>query len=42
MFYPDLQDERFTSSNYALYHQRYSTNTFPAVVVGATVPDVGP
>ena len=27
-FYPDLQDERFVSS-YALYHQRYSTNTFP-------------
>ena len=27
-FYPDLQDERF-ESNYALYHQRYSTNTFP-------------
>ncbi len=27
-FYPDLADERFTSS-FALYHQRYSTNTFP-------------
>ncbi|MDQ2094294.1 glutamate synthase large subunit [Rhodalgimonas zhirmunskyi] len=27
-FYPDLLDERF-ESNYALYHQRYSTNTFP-------------
>jgi glutamate synthase (NADPH/NADH) large chain len=27
-FYPDLRDERFTSS-VALYHQRYSTNTFP-------------
>ena len=27
-FYPDLQDERFTSS-VAIYHQRYSTNTFP-------------
>lgn len=27
-FYPDLQDERFVS-RYALYHQRYSTNTFP-------------
>ena len=27
-FYPDLADERFTS-NYAIYHQRYSTNTFP-------------
>ncbi len=27
-FYPDLQDERFTSA-FALYHQRYSTNTFP-------------
>ncbi len=28
VFYPDLQDERFISS-YAVYHQRYSTNTFP-------------
>ena len=27
-FYPDLQDERFESA-FALYHQRYSTNTFP-------------
>ncbi|WP_372800062.1 glutamate synthase large subunit [Paracoccus seriniphilus] len=27
-FYPDLKDERFESS-FALYHQRYSTNTFP-------------
>ena len=27
-FYPDLQDERFISS-VAVYHQRYSTNTFP-------------
>ncbi len=27
-FYPDLQDERFVSA-FALYHQRYSTNTFP-------------
>ena len=27
-FYPDLQDERFTSRA-ALYHARYSTNTFP-------------
>jgi glutamate synthase (NADPH/NADH) large chain len=27
-FYPDLLDERFTS-RFALYHQRYSTNTFP-------------
>mgnify|MGYP000880809995 CR=1 FL=1 len=27
-FYPDLRDERFTSA-VALYHQRYSTNTFP-------------
>ena len=27
-FYPDLRDERFTSP-VALYHQRYSTNTFP-------------
>ena len=27
-FYPDLADPRFESS-FALYHQRYSTNTFP-------------
>jgi glutamate synthase (NADPH) large chain len=28
-FYPDLLDDRFIS-NFALYHQRYSTNTFPS------------
>jgi len=27
-FYPDLLDDRFESA-FALYHQRYSTNTFP-------------
>ncbi|WP_414655606.1 glutamate synthase large subunit [Ferrovibrio sp.] len=27
-FYPDLKDERFVST-FAIYHQRYSTNTFP-------------
>ena len=27
-FYPDLKDDRFTSA-FAIYHQRYSTNTFP-------------
>ena len=27
-FYPDLLDDRFTS-NFAIFHQRYSTNTFP-------------
>ena len=27
-FYPDLKDERFIS-RFAVYHQRYSTNTFP-------------
>ena len=27
-FYPDLLDPRFVS-NFAIYHQRYSTNTFP-------------
>ena len=27
-FYPDLLDENYVSS-YAIYHQRYSTNTFP-------------
>ncbi|MBI6630468.1 glutamate synthase large subunit [Pontibaca salina] len=28
VFYPDLRDERFISA-FAIYHQRYSTNTFP-------------
>ena len=28
VFYPDLEDARFVS-RFALYHQRYSTNTFP-------------
>ncbi len=28
-FYPDLRDNRF-ESNVAIFHQRYSTNTFPA------------
>ncbi len=28
-FYPDLLDDLFVS-NFAIYHQRYSTNTFPA------------
>ncbi|HEY5598059.1 MAG TPA: glutamate synthase large subunit [Kiloniellales bacterium] len=27
-FYPDLRDDRFASS-FAIFHQRYSTNTFP-------------
>src|SRR3546814_16120463 len=27
-FYPDLLDDRF-SSNFVVFHQRYSTNTFP-------------
>jgi glutamate synthase (NADPH) large chain len=27
-FYPDLRDEHFVSA-YAIFHQRYSTNTFP-------------
>ncbi len=27
-FYPDLRDARF-KSNFAIFHQRYSTNTFP-------------
>ncbi|MDJ0994767.1 MAG: glutamate synthase large subunit [Dinoroseobacter sp.] len=27
-FYPDLMDKRFKSA-FAIYHQRYSTNTFP-------------
>ncbi|MCP3970416.1 MAG: glutamate synthase large subunit [Rhodobacteraceae bacterium] len=27
-FYPDLMDEQFESA-FAIYHQRYSTNTFP-------------
>ena len=28
VFYPDLMDEQFQSA-FAIYHQRYSTNTFP-------------
>ena len=28
IFYPDLRDARF-ESNFAIFHQRYSTNTFP-------------
>ena len=28
-FYPDLKDENFTS-RFAIFHQRYSTNTFPS------------
>ena len=28
-FYPDLMDERFTS-RFAIFHQRFSTNTFPS------------
>ncbi|MEY8098040.1 glutamate synthase large subunit [Falsihalocynthiibacter sp. S25ZX9] len=28
VFYPDLEDTRFESA-FAIYHQRYSTNTFP-------------
>mgnify|MGYP003624515584 CR=1 FL=1 len=28
VFYPDLMDARFVSA-FAIYHQRYSTNTFP-------------
>ncbi|PRZ46702.1 glutamate synthase large subunit [Tritonibacter scottomollicae] len=28
VFYPDLMNERFESA-FAIYHQRYSTNTFP-------------
>ena len=28
VFYPDLDDDRFESA-FAIYHQRYSTNTFP-------------
>ena len=28
VFFPDLMDERFISA-FAIYHQRYSTNTFP-------------
>ena len=28
VFYPDLEDKKFVSA-FAIYHQRYSTNTFP-------------
>ena len=29
VFYPDLNDKRFIS-RYAIFHQRFSTNTFPS------------
>jgi glutamate synthase (ferredoxin) len=29
LFYPDLRDPRYTTS-FAIFHQRYSTNTFPS------------
>ncbi|MDP2698864.1 glutamate synthase large subunit [Thalassospira sp.] len=29
IFYPDLRDSRFVS-NFCVYHQRYSTNTYPS------------
>ena len=29
-FYPDIQNEKFVS-RFAVYHQRYSTNTFPTL-----------
>ena len=28
-FYPDLNDKKLTS-RFAIFHQRYSTNTFPS------------
>jgi glutamate synthase (NADPH/NADH) large chain len=36
-FYPDLLDERFVS-NFAVYHQRYSTNTFPTWHLAPALP----
>jgi len=36
-FYPDLLDERFISS-FAIYHQRYSTNTFPTWPLAQRAP----
>ena len=39
-FYPDLLDPRFVS-RFAIYHQRYSTNTFPDLAAGAAVPHAG-
>ena len=40
-FYPDLLDERF-KSRFAVYHQRYSTNTFPDLAAGPAVPHARP
>jgi len=37
-YYPDLSEPDFESA-LALVHQRFSTNTFPAWVAGASVPD---
>ena len=40
-FYPDLAYPRFTS-NFAMFHQRYSTNTFPDLAAGPALPHAGP
>ena len=40
-FYPDLLDDRFVS-RFALYHQRYSTNTFPTWRLCPAVPHARP
>ena len=39
-FYPDLLDPRFIS-RFAIYHQRYSTNTFPTWRLAQPFPDAG-
>mgnify|MGYP001969534962 CR=1 FL=1 len=39
-YYADLKDERF-ESRVAIFHQRYSTNTFPQMVAGSAVPRAG-
>ena len=41
VFYPDLQDERFVSS-FAVFHQRYSTNTWPSWPLAQPFRDARP
>ncbi len=40
-FYSDLTDPEFASP-FAIFHQRYSTNTQPQLVAGAAIPFRGP
>ena len=40
-YFPDLRDERCTSA-IAIVHSRFSTNTFPSLAAGASVPAASP